>query len=239
MKILAFETSAKAVSVALWQDGVLLGEYYQNTGQTHSRTLMKLAEDLLVNCELTPAEVEAVAWANGPGSFTGVRIGCAAAKGFAWGRELPCLPVSTLESMAWCHTDFDGIVCPCMDARRSQVYNAVFRMVQGRPVRLREDRAISLEDLAADLEGFTSPILLVGDGALITWNALRERLQNLRLAAEHLRHQRASGVALAAADAALRDAAVSGAQAAPNYLRLSQAERERLEKEAQQDKSNE
>lgn len=233
MKILAFETSAKAVSVALWQDGVLLGEYCQNTGQTHSRTLMKLAADLLENCELSPQAVDAVAWANGPGSFTGVRIGCAAAKGFAWGRELPCLPVSTLESMAWCHTDFPGIVCPCMDARRSQVYNALFRMEQGRPVRLREDRAISLEELAADLEGIAAPVLLVGDGALLTWNALRPRLPWLQLAAEHLRHQRASGVALAAAEAAARGEAVTGAQSAPNYLRLSQAERERLEREKQ------
>ena len=237
MKILAFETSAKAVSVALLQDGVLLGEYYQNTGQTHSRTLMKLAEDLLVNCETTPAAVDAVAWANGPGSFTGVRIGCAAAKGFAWGRKLPCLPVSTLESMARCHTDFDGLVCPCMDARRSQVYNALFRVEEGRPVRLREDRAISLEELAADLAAFDTPILLVGDGAQLTWNTLHERLPSLRLAPEHLRHQRASGVALAAEAAAARGEAVSGADVAPNYLRLSQAERERLERDRQQPKS--
>ncbi len=237
MKILALETSAKAVSVALLDGGVLLGEYYQNTGQTHSRTLMKLAEDLLVNCELTAAEVEAVAWANGPGSFTGVRIGCAAAKGFAWGRELPCLPVSTLTSMAWCHTDFPGLVCPCMDARRSQVYNALFRMEAGRPVRLREDRAISLQELAEDLTGFDEPILLVGDGALLTWNTLHARLPSLRLVSEQRRHQRASGVALAAAEAALHGEAVPGASCAPNYLRLSQAERERLERENQSPKS--
>ncbi len=237
MRILAFETSAKAVSTALLQDGVLLGEYYQNSGQTHSRTLMKLAEDLLVNCELTAADVDAVAWANGPGSFTGVRIGCAAAKGFAWGRELPCLPVSTLESMARCHADFEGVICPCMDARRSQVYNALFRVQGGVLTRLREDRAIALEDLEADLEALTGPVLLTGDGAQLTWNALHGRLPALRLAPEHLRQQRASGVALAAAAAFERGEAVTGAETAPNYLRLSQAERERLERESRTQES--
>lgn len=101
MRILAFETSAKAASAALLQDDTLLGEYYQNSGQTHSRTVMKLAQDLLANCDLTPDDVDYVAWANGPGSFTGIRIGAAAAKGFCWGGEKPALPVSTLEAMAY------------------------------------------------------------------------------------------------------------------------------------------
>ena len=99
MRILAFETSAKAASAALLEEDVLLGEFYLNCGQTHSRTLMRMAEALLENCALTPADVTAVACAAGPGSFTGVRIGVAAAKGFAWGRELPCVGVSTLEAM--------------------------------------------------------------------------------------------------------------------------------------------
>ena len=100
MRILAFETSAKAASVALLEDGRLIGEYYQNCGQTHSRTLMKMAEDLLENCGVKVGELTAVACASGPGSFTGVRIGVAAAKGLAWGAEKPCVGVSTLEAMA-------------------------------------------------------------------------------------------------------------------------------------------
>ena len=172
MKILAFETSAKAASVALLTDGQLTGEYFQNSGQTHSRTVMKLAKDLLDNCDLSPSDLDLIAWANGPGSFTGVRIGVAAAKGLCWGLELPCVPVSTLEAMAWSAAVQDGIVCCCMDARRSQVYNAVFEIRDGRPVRIREDRAISIEELAEDLAAFSGPILLTGDGAALVYETL-------------------------------------------------------------------
>ena len=121
MLILAFETSAKAASVALMQDGKLLGESYQNTGLTHSQTLMVMAEDVLKQCGKTAADVQAVAVAEGPGSFTGVRIGVAAAKGFAWGASIPCFGISTLEGMAESLGAFSGIVCPVMDARRNQV----------------------------------------------------------------------------------------------------------------------
>lgn len=230
MLILAFETSAKSVSTALVRDGALLGEYYQNSGQTHSRTLMKLAQDLLDNCDLKPADVTHVAYANGPGSFTGVRIGAAAAKGFCWGAELPCLPVSTLLGMARYHTELEGILCPCMDARRSQVYNALFRCENGRLTRLCPDRALSLEELSRDLAQLDEPIYLLGDGALLTWQTLAQR-HNLILLPEHLRHQRAAGVALAGYDAVLRGETADPALSVPNYLRLSQAERERLAKE--------
>ena len=129
MRILAFETSAKAGSVALLEDGRLLGEYYLNCGMTHSRTLLKLAEDLLAACELAPAQLDAVACAAGPGSFTGVRIGVAAAKGFAWGAEKPCIGVSTLEAMAHQAQNFVGVICCAMDARRGQLYNALFTVL--------------------------------------------------------------------------------------------------------------
>ena len=233
MRILAFETSAKAASAALLEDGLLLGEYYQNSGQTHSRTVMKLAADLLINCDLTAGDVDLVAYANGPGSFTGIRIGIAAAKGFCWGRELPCVPVSTLEAMAWSRSDLEGTVCCCMDARRSQVYNAIFRIAGGTVTRLTEDRAVSLEELRGELSRYPSPVYLVGDGALLTWNTLHEALPSLILTAEHLRQQRAAGVALAGWQAALQGKAVSAALPEPNYLRLSQAERERLAREKQ------
>ena len=120
MLILAFETSAKAGSVALLDENKILGESYQNTGLTHSQTLLTMAEDLLKSCGHTPQDVTAVAVAAGPGSFTGVRIGVAAAKGFAWAKELPCCGVSTLEAMALNFGAWDGYICPVMDARRSQ-----------------------------------------------------------------------------------------------------------------------
>ena len=163
MGLLAFETSAKAASVALLEGGNLLAESYQNAGLTHSRTILVMAEHLLQSCELTPQDVEAVAVAMGPGSFTGVRIGMAAAKGFAWGRELPLFGVSTLEAMAWGLGELEGLICPVMDARRSQVYNALFRASGGTLTRLRQDRAISMTDLEADLQSLAEPVTLVGD----------------------------------------------------------------------------
>ncbi len=225
MIILAFETSAKAASVALMEDGTLLGECYQNTGLTHSQTLMKMAQDLLESCGLTPEQVDGVAVAAGPGSFTGVRIGVAAAKGFAWGGEKPCWGVSTLEAMARSLGAWQGYVCPVMDARRSQVYNALYRVDQGVLTCIAPDRAISLEELGKELEALEGPVFLVGDGSQLT----HSRFPQLILPPEHKMHQRAAGVALAAF--AKEGDPGDPASLIPNYLRLSQAERERLEKE--------
>ncbi len=230
MLILAFETSAKAASVALADEQKLLGESYQNTGLTHSQTLMVMAEDLLKTCGKTPADVTAVAVAEGPGSFTGVRIGAAAAKGFAWGREIPCFGVSTLEAMAVSLGAYQGYICPVMDARRSQVYNALFYVNQGKLERVKEDRAIALSDLAEELKTCSGPIFLVGDGSVLCYNALKDTVPGLVLPPEHRMHQRAAGVAILAAQRAAAGEAPSGGALTPNYLRLSQAEREKLQR---------
>ena len=231
MLILAFETSAKAGSVALMDETKLLGESYQNTGLTHSQTLLQMAQQLLADCGKTPEDVTAVAVAQGPGSFTGVRIGVAAAKGFSWGSQIPCYGVSTLEAMVRQLGIWQGYVCPVMDARRGQVYNAVFHMDCGKCTRIREDRAISLQDLGEELQKFNEPIFLVGDGSILCYNTLLESVPALVLPEEHRMHQRATGVALVARQAAAMGLAPSGAELEPNYLRLSQAERERLEKQ--------
>ena len=213
------------------EKGKLLGESYQNTGLTHSQTLMVMAEDLLKACNLTAQDVEAVAVAAGPGSFTGVRIGVAAAKGFAWGGELPCYGVSTLEAMARNLGVYQGYVVPAMDARRNQVYTAIFRADKGILSRMEEDMAISLAELGEKIKNITEPVFLVGDGAVLCYNTLLEEVPGLVLPPEHRMHQRAAGVALAAQ--AMIDAGDpgNGAELTPNYLRLSQAERERLARE--------
>ena len=218
MLIFAFETSAKAGSVALMDETRLLGESYCNTGLTHSQTLLQMGQDLLSSCGYTAADVTAVAVAAGPGSFTGIRIGVAAAKGFSWAKEIPCIGVSTLEAMALNAGIWEGYVCPVMDARRSQVYNALFEAHQGTLTRIAEDRAISLEELGAQLKNQKKPVFLVGDGSMV-------------LPPEHRMHQRAAGVALAAREQLKQGIAPGGGELIPNYLRLSQAERERLEKE--------
>lgn len=232
MLILAFETSAKAASAALLEDGVLLAESYQNSGLTHSRTLMKMAQELLCSCDRQPQDVTAVACASGPGSFTGVRIGTAAAKGFAWGRSLPCCGVSTLEAMARGAGAFCGVVCCVMDARRGQVYTALFSSENGVQKRLCADRARSLAELREDLKPYAQEkILLLGDGAKLCAEALAADGSAVLLAPEHLRMQRASGVALVAAAQLQAGLPADAAALTPNYLRLSQAERERLAKQ--------
>ena len=228
MLLLSFETSAKAASVALFEGADLLGESYQNTGLTHSQTLMVMAQELLTQCGRKPSDVEAVAVAEGPGSFTGVRIGVAAAKGFAWGAEIPLYGVSTLEAMALGLGVFQGYVCPVMDARRSQVYNALFYVNQGKMGRIAPDRAIALTDLENEIKNLSEPVFLVGDGSILCYNTLRAT--TLVLPQTHRIHQRAVGVGLAALEKIAAGETGDGATLAPNYLRLSQAERERAEK---------
>ena len=230
MLLLAFETSAKSCSAALHDGKGLLAESYQNSGLTHSQTLMVMAEDLLKVCGKSAADVTHLAVAAGPGSFTGVRIGVSAAKGFAWGAEKPVYGVSTLEAMALGLGVMDGHICCCMDARRKQVYNALFLAENGHLTRVCEDRAISLEELKEELLSIDGPIYLVGDGAELTMRTLGAEIPALILPPEHRRHQRASGVALAAIGAMERGESADGAALQPNYLRLSQAERERMEK---------
>ncbi len=209
----------------------LLGESYQNTGLTHSQTLMAMAEALLAHSGHTPKDVEGVAVAAGPGSFTGVRIGVAAAKGFAWGGNLPCWGVSTLEAMAENLGVFSGYVLPVMDARRNQVYTALFHAEQGKLSRCTPDSALSLEEVEAEIKNLQESVFLVGDGSVLCYNALKATVTNLILPAEHRMHQRAAGVGLVANRLIEEGIAGNGDTLTPNYLRLSQAERERQARE--------
>ena len=230
MLILAFESSARAASVALLRDGSLLSQYSQCSALTHSRTLLPMAEDMLKNAELSLADVDLFAVAHGPGSFTGIRIGVSAVKGLAWASEKPCVGVSTLEAMAWHGLAAGGFICPVMDARRSQVYNALFEIRGEKPVRRTEDRPIALEELAPELAALGAPVFLVGDGAELTAKYLDEVGIPYRLAPENLRWQDAWGVAMAAMD----KTPAGPDELLPVYLRLSQAERERQERLNQQ-----
>ena len=224
MKILALESSALAASAALCEDGRCVGLYLQNCGLTHSETLLPMAENLLKGCALAIGDVDLIAVARGPGSFTGIRIGVAAAMGLSWGAEKPCCGVSTLESMAWQAARLSGrLLCCCMDARRGQVYNALFRGTGEGLERLSEDRAVSLAQLLPEL---TEAPVLLGDGAALTAEAMEKAGLPYELAPETVRIQSAWGVALAALHAP-REA---WGEPEPNYLRLSQAERERLAK---------
>lgn len=222
MRILAVESSAQAASAALTDDGKLICELYSNLNMTHSQTLLPMCERIFETCGITAQDVDLFAVAAGPGSFTGIRIGIAAVKGMAFAAEKPCAAVSTLEALAHNVKIFNGVICAAMDARCKQVYNALFESDGENLTRLTEDRAISIDDLLSELKNMKKSVILVGDGANLCYNV--KRCGNLILAPENLKFQHASSVALAAENAA----AISASDLDAFYIRLPQAERERL-----------
>ena len=221
MLILAIESSAGPASCAVCSDEALLGQFYQNNGLTHSKTLMPMIKALLMSLDIAISDIGIVAVSRGPGSFTGVRIGVSSAKGLAWGAGIPVCGVSTLEAMAYQAPGQGVIICPVMDARRGQVYNALFEWSTARPARLCEDRAISLEELAADLKSRAVPCMLVGDGAALSYEHLSAAGIPCRIAPGLMRYQTAYGVAMAA----INIKPIPAIELEPSYLRPSQAER--------------
>ncbi len=228
MLILAIESSAKAASVCLCRDGERLGESFQRTALTHSATLLPMIEDMLKNTGVQKEDIDAVAVACGPGSFTGIRIGVSTAKGLCWGLDRPAIGVSTLESMAWLTEGIGGkaLVCPAMDARRGQLYAALFAWENGSLRRLCPDRAVAAADLAEEAAALGYPVWVLGDGAVLCADALRKAGAECLTAPEHLRWQSAWGVARAA----MGKKPAGAEELLPVYLRLSQAERERQER---------
>jgi len=228
LKILAIETSAKSVSAAVVENGVLLASAYQNMGLTHSRTLMPLVDGMLSAAGLRVQDMDLLAAANGPGSFTGLRIGVSALKGLAWALEKPCCGVSTLAAMARNLAHMEGLIICAMDARRNQVYNALFLAQDGVLTRQCPDRAIGLAELVEEIKNRPEPKFVVGDGAGLCYNHLLEQDVPCRMAPPQLVMQNAVGVALAAEEMAAAGQVTTARDLVPVYLRLSQAERERL-----------
>ena len=227
--ILAVETSAKSASIALVNDKKVIGEFFINAGLTHCETLFSMIKNLLHECKLTAADIDYYAVSIGPGSFTGIRICVCAVKGMAEPAHIPCVEISTLEAIATGAADLDGLICCVMDARRNQVYNALFRSHHGHLKRLCEDRAISVEDLFVELQQLQGPVFLVGDGSDLCYNKYRENA-SIHIVSPVLRLQTAIGVALAA-EYKIANGQVSLPESiTPSYLRPSQAERERLER---------
>ena len=228
MKILAIETSAKSVSAAVVENGVPLASAYQNMGLTHSRTLMPLVDGMLSAAGLRVQDMDLLAAANGPGSFTGLRIGVSALKGLAWALEKPCCGVSTLAAMARNLAHMEGLIICAMDARRNQVYNALFLADDGVLTRQCPDRSIGLAELAEEIKNRPEPKFIVGDGAGLCYNYLLEQDVPCRMAPPQLVMQNAVGVALAAEEMAAAGQVTTARDLVSVYLRLSQAERERL-----------
>ncbi len=228
MTVLGIDSSAVSVGAAVCTDGIPVAAGFINNRITHSQTLMPLVEDILDNAHLTLADIDTFAVSAGPGSFTGLRIGISAVKGMAYALGKPCRAVSTLHAMAYNLTLFEGVVCSVMDARCSQVYNALFALKGGAVTRLCDDRALSIGELQTELRERYSdtPVMLVGDGAELCYRSFGGG--NIHLSPAPLRLQNGSGVCLAAES--YPD--ISAASLMPSYLRRPQAERERLAKQA-------
>ncbi len=226
MKLLAFETSAQTASVAVVTLDGVLGEITMNTGHTHSERLMPAMDALLSQLGLGLEHLHGLVVSSGPGSFTGIRIGVATVKGLAHGAGLPVIPVSSLEGMAWNLAGFGGVVCPIMDARRDQVYTALFDCAQELPERLMADCGLSIEELIAVLKERDEPIWFVGDGILRFRETLEEAMgHRARFPQKHLWLQRAASLGMAALMGPEHLKPSSYQEAQPQYLRKTEAER--------------
>ena len=229
MKILAIEASALTASVAVCEDNLPLAAMTLQTGNTHSETLLPMTNQLLAHAGLTVADIDLFAVPVGPGSFTGIRIGVSLIKGLAFDSGKPCVGLSSLEAMAYNLAGCPGILCPVMDARRNQLYNALFRWDGQTLVRLTDDRLIPASQLADELAGYGEVVYLTGEGSAILQKAAGEKLE-LRLPSPLMATQNAVSVAQLAILEYQKGNAVSDMELLPVYLRPSQAERERNER---------
>ncbi len=233
MKILSIECSAQPCSVAIMDDQKILASSFVNVKLTHSQTLLPMVENLLNAASIPLSEIEGFAISAGPGSFTGVRIGISAIKGLASPKNIPCVGVSTLLSMAESFRDTDCIVCAVMDARCNQVYNALFEIKNGEITRLCDDRALLCPELAKEISELSQklnlPIIITGDGTEVFYPYV-ETLDLIKKSDIQRRYQTAIGVGLAAMPHFISGNTLSAEELLPVYLRLPQAERELMQK---------
>ena len=233
MKIIGIDSSGLVASVALAADGVLLGEFTTNNKKTHSQTLLPMLDRMRQDLDLDLKTVDAIAIASGPGSFTGLRIGSATAKGLGLALDRPIVEVPTLEGLAWNLWGADGLICPMMDARREQVYTGIYEFCPdgGEGFTLHvvaQQEAIAVTDLIAKLNGMGRKVTFLGDGVPVCLDRIREELKvPYALAPEHLSRQRAGSIASLGCRYFAMGRAISSDAHAPEYLRKSQAERER------------
>lgn len=227
MKILSIECSASPASCAIIDDGKIKASSFVNAKLTHSQTLMQMIINTLDNSATKLCDIDQIAVAAGPGSFTGLRIGISAVKGLAAPTNIPCVPVSTLDGMAEGFVDRNCIVCAVMDARCNQFYNALFEIKDGCIARLCQDRALLADELKTEISSISpdKQIIVCGDGADLFYKCVCE-FENIKLAPENLKFQNAVGVGIYAYKNTDKIDTVSPDNLLPVYLRLPQAERE-------------
>jgi len=232
MKILAVDSSGQVASVALLEDDVIVGEYTINYKLTHSQTLLPMLDDLKKITSLNLEEIDAIAVAAGPGSFTGLRIGSATVKGMGLALDKPIIAVPTLEGLAYRQADSERLICPLMDARRNQVYTGLYKFSDGEFEIVKQQMACDIHEIIEEVNAFDGPVVFLGDGALAFGDIIKEECRvNYKIANAANRLQSASAVALRAREMYQKGQTETAAMHRPEYLRVSQAERERMERE--------
>ena len=232
MRILAIESSSLVASVAIVEDGVTLAEYTANFKMTHSQTLLPMIDSMVSLFGIDLSTIDAIAVSGGPGSFTGLRIGSATAKGLGLALDKPLIHVPTLDGTAYNLYGAKGLICPIMDARRNQVYTGIYRFEQEFEVVMEQD-AIDMGELIEKLNGMGERVIFLGDGVPVHEKKIRELMTvPFDLAPAHMNRQRAASVAALGAVYFAEGKIETAAEHGPDYLRKSQAEREREEREA-------
>lgn len=237
MRILAMDSSGLVASVAVVEDGpvgeVTVAEYTVNYKKTHSQTLLPMLDDVAKMIELDLDTIDAIAVAAGPGSFTGLRIGSATAKGLGLALSKPLIHVPTLHGLAYNLCGSDKIVCPIMDARRGQVYTGIYEFEGNELVVIEDQMAVSIEELGGKLCAYDREVVFLGDGVPVFCEALVERIMagvRISFAPAHMNRQRAAAIGTLAIRYYRAGKMESAAEHQPDYLRVSQAERERRER---------
>ena len=223
MKILSVDSSSVSASVSITENGITLAESFINNGLTHSQTLMPMVEKTLKESGVSIKDIDLFAITNGPGSFTGVRIGIASVKGMADALNKKCMVISTLEAIAEPLKNEDSIACAVMDARCNQVYTAIFE--NGK--RLCEDKAVLIDELGVELKNYNKKVVFIGDGSVLCYEKLKDIVTDISVADENIRYIHASSIGRLAEDKIENgEEPIDSAKLVPYYLRLPQAERE-------------
>lgn len=231
MKILAFDSSGLVASVAILEEETVIAEYTVNYKKTHSQTLLPMLDEIVKMTELHLEEVDAIAIAAGPGSFTGLRIGSATAKGLGLALKKPLVAVPTLEGLAYNLYGYDGIICPMMDARRKQVYTGLYTFEENNMRVIQPQKACPVEEILDQCNHLQKKVIFLGDGVPVYRSIIEEKIHvEYNYAPVHMNRQRAGAVGARAFDYIRLGKTESAAEHAPIYLRKSQAERELLEK---------
>lgn len=234
MKLIALDSSGLVASVAVVEDDILIAEYSIQYKKTHSQTLLPMLDEVRNMIELDLQQVDAVAVAAGPGSFTGLRIGSATAKGLSFAMEKPIVAVPTVDGLAYNLYGTDKIVCPIMDARRSQVYTGIYEFLPAEEKYclniIKRQCAVAFDEIAQELNALGREVIFLGDGVPVFKERMKEVMQvPYTLAPAHMNRQRAASIGVLGSIYYAQGKAVSGAEYVPEYLRLSQAEREKGE----------